>query len=271
MLEKPPIGVELDRSRLKPLVVAGAVVFILLLLLVLTPGSLSEKYLLICSGSCAQRPAHTYYLGNQKLPVEARMVGIFCGFLLTWIFLWFIGRTRAGKLSKWDINLLLGLMVLSMVLDGLNATLYDFGWFHPYQPQNWLRLLTGTMSGIGLAGLIYPLYNFAIWKFPWETAPFQKWVEFGALLILGATLMVLVMSGWDWLFLPLATLTVLGGLWMMSVFNLLIYVVLARRENLYRDSWDVLPTLVAVFLFSLVEFGATAIVRHLFLGAAPYM
>ncbi|MEI7554754.1 DUF2085 domain-containing protein [Candidatus Chlorohelix sp.] len=271
MLDKPPTGVELVRSRLKPSLLAGAVALILVALLVFTPGSISEKYLLICSGSCAQRPAHTYYLGNQKLPVEARMVGIFCGFLLTWIFLWFIGRTRAGKLSKRGINLLLALLVLAMLLDGLNATFYDFGWFHPYQPQNWFRLLTGTLSGIGLAGLIYPLYNYAIWRFPWKIAPFQKWAELGVLLLVGATLMVLVMSGWDWLFLPLATLTVLGGLWMMCVFNLLIYVVLARRENLYRDSWDLLPTLVAVFLFSLLEFTVTAAVRHLFLGAALYM
>jgi uncharacterized membrane protein len=261
-------GVTLERSTRKPLLITGGVILFTLVLAMLWPGSLSDKFLLITSGTCAQRSAHTYYLDGQKLPVEARMVGIFAGFLLTWLFLWFIGRGRAGKFSRTAINLVLGLMFLSMVVDGLNATFHDLGWTTLYPPQNWLRLITGTMSGIGLAGLIQPLFNYALWKHPVKIPPFKNWPELGIMLILGAGLVLAVMSGWGWLFWVLAIITVVGGLWMLTVMNLLIYFVLAQRENTLRDTFDFLTPAALVFLFSLAEFAATAALRQTLIGTA---
>jgi uncharacterized membrane protein len=261
-------GVSLERSRTKPLLVAGVAAFITLVLLVLWPGSFEDKYLLICSGTCAQRPAHTYYMNGQKLPVEARMVGIFGGYLLTWLWLWFYGRSRAGRLSSLPINLALATMFGVMVLDGLNATFYDFRWPHLYQPQNWLRIVTGTLSGVGLAGLVHPLYNFTIWKFPWEVQTFKNWRELGWALIPSLFLMGLVFTGWGWLFWPIATLVVLGGLWMLTIFNLMIYVTLTHRENRYRNIYDLLVPVSIAFLISLAEFAATATLRQNLIGPA---
>lgn len=269
--EGPQPGVVLDRSRVRPLLVAGAAAFFTLGLTIVWPGSLLEKLHLITGGVCAQRPAHSYYMDGQMLPVEARMVGIFSGFALTWFFLWFIGRGRAGRLPRIPLLITLGSMVAVMALDGLNATFYDLGWPILYQPQNWLRLLTGTLSGIGLAGLIQPIFNYTAWKLPWRMASFRNWGELGAILSVGGLLMLAVFSDWGILFWPIALLTVGGGLWMLTVLNLLIYLVFARREGQACDSYDLLTTASIVFLVSLGEFAATAALRFSLIGPGIHL
>ncbi len=267
----PQPGVALDRSRVRPLLVAGAAAFFTLGLTVVWPGSLSEKLHLLTGGVCAQRPAHSYYMDGQMLPVEARMVGIFSGFALTWFFMWFIGRGRAGRLPRLPLLITLGAMVAVMALDGLNATFYDLNWPTLYQPQNWLRLLTGTLSGIGLAGLIQPIFNYTAWKQPWRLASFRNWGELGAIMGVGGLLMLAVFSGWGVFFWPIALLTVGGGLWMLTVLNLLIYLVFARREGQARDSYDLLTTTSIVFLVSMAEFAATAALRFSLIGTGIHL
>src|SRR5712692_1638021 len=45
------------------------------------PGSLLEKLQALAAGVCAQRPSHSYFFDSAQLPLEARMGGIFAGFL----------------------------------------------------------------------------------------------------------------------------------------------------------------------------------------------
>ena len=47
------------------------------------PWSIEHKAHLALHGLCAQRPSHTYTFNGRLLPFDARMTGIYSGFLVT--------------------------------------------------------------------------------------------------------------------------------------------------------------------------------------------
>lgn len=240
----------------------------LLLTLLVWPNDLLSKFFFLNSGICPQRPAHSYFFGDRQMPIEARMIGIFAGYMTTVGVLWFVGRGRAlhwpPKPAFW---LLLSLIVL-MTVDGLNATFRDLGWFTLYPPQNWLRILTGTLSGIGMAGLIIPAFNQTIWQFAYDKPTFRRWWEVLLMFIPGGLIVFGTISGWDFFFWPLSLLATAGVIAMLTVFNLLIYTVAFKRENRVKSVTEFLVPLTFGIVFSLTELLLFATLRNL-AGATP--
>lgn len=107
--------------------------------------SLDRALVWLSSGVCSQNPAHSFWLGGHSLPLCARDLGLFGGFLLA---LTFAPRTRPTLL--W----LLGLGPL--VLDGANSFATDAFGLALYEPSNPLRLATGALAGICLALALGP-------------------------------------------------------------------------------------------------------------------
>src|SRR5205823_4373449 len=125
---------------------------------------LADKLRTLAAGLCAQRPGHSYFLGDVQLPLEARMGGIFAGFLIGVLYLLWAGRARAALLPPPGVQaLLLGLMGV-MALDGTNALAYDLGLPSLYPPHNALRLATGLVCGLALSLLAVPVLAGALWQ-----------------------------------------------------------------------------------------------------------
>lgn len=57
-----------------------------LLTFALAPWPVMSKLRAIGFSICAQRPSHSYFLGGVQLPLEARMVGIFGGYLAALVY-----------------------------------------------------------------------------------------------------------------------------------------------------------------------------------------
>lgn len=250
----------------KGLVLAGVIGIGLLVMAFAWPGDFLTKLVLLNSGVCPQRPDHTFFFGNQQMPLEARMVGIFGGFLLTLFGLWLVGRGRALQWPRLPLSLVLGAMVLVMVLDGLNATAYDLGWPTPYAPQNWLRLITGTLSGVGLAGLLLPIISMTIWSKAYLTPTFKHGWEIAVASIPAGLMALGVLSGWPLLFWPLSLIAAGGVIAMLVLFNLLIAVIVLRRENRAEAGLGLLFPLGLVLLVSLGQMGLFAFLRVTFAG-----
>lgn len=195
------------------------------------------------------------------MPLEARMVGIFAGYALTIFGLWLIGRGRALQWPRREVTLLLMSLVGLMVLDGLNSTSYDLHGPTLYEPQNWLRVLTGTVSGVGMAGLLLPVFNLTVWRRGYLTPTFRRSWEVG--LAVGAAVLVGLgtLSGWGFLFWPLSLLAVAGVIVMLMMFNTLIALVVLRRENRASVAQDLVLPFTLVFLVSLGQMGLFAWLR----------
>src|SRR5687768_9906499 len=157
-VQRPPFSI---KALLRPVAVApilGTLVFLAL------PWSLEHKAHVILHGLCAQRPSHTYYFGDRPLPFDARMTGIYLGFLATMIVLIRAGAYRWCRTpSPGRIAVLLVLGGI-MAVDGFNSLLKDLALPYPYEPRNWLRVVTGAGAGLVLAVALCFLLSVTLWR-----------------------------------------------------------------------------------------------------------
>lgn len=191
----------------------GLVFLLLLSTLVLTfvlwPGATLEwKLFAAVHGLVAQK--HLVFLGERPLPLCARNLGIYSGFLLTLGYLWVRGRSRAAALPPRPLLAVLGLGVLAMGFDGVNSLLEDTGRTYLYVPRNDLRTITGALFAIALTPIILLVFNQALRANAVRERPVLGWRDFGGLLVINGLFVALAHSGLALLYWPLALLGVVG-------------------------------------------------------------
>jgi uncharacterized membrane protein len=248
------------RSRLRLYLLAGlglALVGFLLL-----PGSLAAKLQMLAAGVCAQRPGHSYFMGGVQLPLEARMGGIFAGFLVGVLYLLWANRERAGLLPPAPLQALLLGFVALMALDGINALFYDLGWPALYAPQNAVRLATGLLCGLALALLAVPVLAGVLWR-DWDFEPSVGSVaEVGWALCLLALVQLVTMSGAAALLYPVGLLMIAGVIVAFAVGNSYAVVLITRRERRASTWGQAASPLLAGVLIAVVELGALSAFRY---------
>jgi peptidoglycan/LPS O-acetylase OafA/YrhL len=150
-----------------------------------------------------------------------------------------------------------------MGIDGVNSYLTFFpGLPHLYEPQNWLRLITGTLNGLALAGLIYPILNQTLWR-DWKDQPVLRgFRELGLLLALAAVMIVLVLSDNPIALLPLALLSVVGVLALIVALNTTVLLLVSKRENRVVSWTGAIVPLMAGFTLAIIEIGMVDLVRY---------
>ena len=91
------------------------------------------------NGVSAQRPSHSVFIGGEQLPLEARMGGIFLGFLCAVALVLVFGRLRASQPPHGA----LGLACWALVLVGVGVLLWPIA----------LAMLAGVIVAFGVANL----------------------------------------------------------------------------------------------------------------------
>jgi len=274
----------------------GAVVLtVALLVFFLAPLPLLDKFYMIGFGICPQRPGHSFFMGETqlpgeaalralvpflsiaapaeatKLPVEARMYGMFAGFLLTLVYSYLIGRGRAAVMPGPLIMFTYITFIAFMGVDGVNATIFDLhnaGLPIPYAyaPRLDVRFLTGWLCGIAMAGIILPVVNYCLWRDAQPFALFQRWRELLPLLFLGAAILVLMMTGSGLFFYALAILAPMGILATLGSLNVVLVLTLGRRERVASNWREALNPLALALLFSLIELAFLSAMRYAAFG-----
>ena len=255
----------LTRRQLFPPSVSLALLGGLVLAFLLAPYPPLLKLRAVGFGLDPQRPAHSFFLDGEMMPIEARKVGIYGGFALA--TLWLAWRApRAARLARVDGYLAALLGVAVMALDGTNALLYDLGGPHLYAPRLDLRLGTGLLCGLGLAVILWPIWGQAVWRVP------QGLVHgghFGVPLLLSALLLVGLTGGQGWLMLPVSLLATVGLVAVVAFMNGVGLLVLLRREAAADHATDVLDVAAVSAWLAVLELLALAALRYLLIGTTP--
>jgi magnesium-transporting ATPase (P-type) len=207
-----------------------------------------------------------------KMPLEARMYGIFAGFLMCWLIALARQRGRAGLLPPNWMTFTFVSFIAIMGGDGANATLYDIHIMgvpvpYLYEPRLDLRLATGLLSGIGMAGILLPMVNYALWQGGRAQMVFANAREFALLLIANAVLFFAVWSQSGLFFYPASALGVLGVLALISALNVVLVTSFVRREH-PRQWWELLNPFALAVLFTALELGALSALRYALFGTA---
>jgi len=219
---------------LAALLVLGGFLFI-------TPPGLLGKADGIGYAVCHRIEVRSFHIGERQLPLCARCTGEFNAAAIVLIFLGFVSRKRSSMAPK-GILAVLAIFFLAFAIDGSNSYLYllkqTYDGFLPqvpniYIPNNTLRLLTGSGMGIAIASVLYPVVNQTLWREE-DERPALTWKEFGGLLgiILLADLGIL--SDQPVILYPVAYLSVLGVLALLTMVFSMVWVIIMRQENVFE-------------------------------------
>jgi uncharacterized membrane protein len=249
-------------SRFAPVGVAAAAVITLSIWLLNTPPGLLGKADAIAFAICHRLVSHSIMLGEQAMPLCARCTGIYLGALVGLVTMSALGRGKAAGLPRRSLLIVLIGFIGIMGVDGLNsyATLLP-GVPHVYEPQNWLRLVTGTLNGLALAALIFPVLNQTLWR-DWQDRPaLSSFRELGLMLLISAVVVALVLTNNINILVPLALLSVVGVLALLVALNTTILLLAIHRENRAANWVGALTPLLAGFTLAMIEIGAIDFVR----------
>jgi len=202
------------------------------------PWPLSVKAHAVLHGLCAQTPSHTLRLGGHMLPFDARMTGIYAGVAVAMIVIGARTRLRFAGVPRRPLLAVLAGFVLLMAVDGFNSFFLDMGVWHPYTPQNWLRLVTGMGAGIALGATLCYLIASTLWRDTSFQTPAASWRDLALIIIASSGVAALFLSGWGFLY-PIATFSlVASAIFVICSIVLLMLILLRESNNRWRSIGD---------------------------------
>lgn len=238
---------------------------LLLVWLELTPDGLLGKMDAVGFAVCHQIPERTFTLADRPLPLCARCSGMYLGAFIGLLYHFLKGRSgRLPVRSAWIPLLILAFL---FTIDGINSY---FTFFNPqpilYEPQNWLRLISGSGLGLGNAAVLAPSFNQAVWLEVTKVPILGSWKAFTGLLIAALLLDLALITGNPLLVYPL---TILSGLTVMAILVFAyttVWVLVTRRDNTFR-TWNQLRWhLLAGIGTALLQIGLVDVLRYAFAG-----
>jgi uncharacterized membrane protein len=219
------------------LVISVLIVAVFLFLPMLTP---VDKAHAVGYAICHQIPERTFHIEDTPLPLCARCTGIYLGALMGLAGMWLLGRRRSTKLPPPLVLVILIGFTLTMGLDGINSYLSFFSNAPQlYQPQNWLRLTTGTFHGLTMIAILFPLVNESLWDPDYaKQEPVIKNIKELLFFILGETAAILVVLWRPPLLLyPLTFLSAFGVMLMLTLVMTVFALFFIRRMG-YARTWN---------------------------------
>jgi uncharacterized membrane protein len=265
--DQTPRFPHLPTSRVLPIMAVAVAAVVVVSWLLNTPEGVLGKADAIGYAICHRIDGHSLHLGDRQFPLCARCTGMYLGALLGLVGMVLMGRGRAGGMPRrWVMVALFGFMAV-MGVDGLNSYATFFpGLPHLYEPQNWLRLVTGLGNGLTLAGLVLPVFNQTLWR-NWEPRPvLGNFRELLVLVVAAAVVVALVLSDNFYVLYPLALLSAVGVVVLVVALNTTLLLIGLRRENWALGWTGALLPLLAGLTLAMVEIGAVDAVRFAVFG-----
>lgn len=253
--------------RAAKLAVPAVCLAVFLIWLSLSPGGVLGKADAVGYAVCHRIASHSFFFEDRQMPLCARCSGMHLGALISMLYQFRLGK-RGGMPAK-KLWIPFGIFLLAFGFDGVNSYL-TFGQtnggallpnLHPlYTPMNWLRAFTGVLTGLGIGAVLAPIFNQSMWK-DWDPRPaLASWKDLLILVGLGIVLVAALLSENVFLLYPLAILSTLTVLAILSMIYAIVWLMLLKRENSYvvwQDAWVVLllAFTTAILQIGLMDFG----------------
>ncbi|MCP5099561.1 MAG: DUF2085 domain-containing protein [Chloroflexi bacterium] len=253
-----------------------AIVFTVVLIMAFyslsNPTNLAHDHTLIAgdwmgAAICHRITERSFTIAGRQFPLCARCTGMYLGVMLTFIVLGVAGRLRWGELPPLRILLVLIGFIAIMGIDGVNSYTHFFPDFpHVYEPRNWLRLLTGTGTGLAMGLFIFPILAQTLWKLEAYRPVLRSFRELLAVMSVAGTAVFLLLSNQPTINYVLAIVSTAGVVTIVMAINTILLLVVLRRDGL-ATSWvqTAVPLSIGLAL-TLIELSAIALIRFNYTG-----
>ena len=122
-----------------------------------------------------------------------------------------------------------------MGIDGTNSLLADIGDHNLYQPQNFLRLITGLLMGTAIGVFLPLILNLALREnVRADQAMLGSWPEYLGALLADAVLFMLVTLAPTPFFYPIAIFSVVGIIGVLFTTNVFVVAMVSGLEQRTR-------------------------------------
>lgn len=136
---------------------------------------------------CHQIPTRVISISGGPLPVCARDTGLYLGFFVSFVFLWAIDKgKRNNELPSKGVLVLAILAIIALALDGITS------YSGLRDTTNAVRLITGLSTGFALPLLLFPIFNYQLWKrSSYESVLLERWQKILALFVVIMTFVLI--------------------------------------------------------------------------------
>ena len=231
-----------------------------------TPPGLLGKADAIGYAVCHRIEVRSFFMGEIQLPLCARCSGMYLGAVVGLVYQWLVGRKRIG-MPSWQIIVPISIFVLLFILDGLNSFFSLFAnWQGLYQPNNVLRLLTGTGMGLAIAVALFPAFNATVWQRVDRRTALINFGSFLLMVVLAFGFSALVLSGYPVILYPLALISAAGVVVLLTLVYAMILLMVFKVENRYNQINQLIFVFIGGLTLSLIQIGALDFIRYVFTG-----
>ncbi len=187
---------------------------------------------------CHRIDERSFQILGRQLPLCARCTGEFNAAAIALLFQGFVSRRRS-QLPKRGIIAIMVAFFLAFGIDGSNSYLYLLKQSSPgildaipnlYIPNNILRLFTGSGMGIALGAVLYPVVQQTLWR-QIDERPALEWKSFGILTAIVLVMNLLVLTDRLVVLYPVAILSALGTLGLLTMVFTILWMIIMRLEN----------------------------------------
>lgn len=252
-------------------IAAGVLVVVLAAWLMLTPGGLFGKADAVGYAVCHRIDVRSFHLpGGRAVPLCARCSGTFLG-VMVGLFgpALLFGRRRAAAFPPLPMIAVMLLATAWWGIDGTNSfvnLLDNIALPRLWEPTNFLRVTTGMFHGITMASLILPVLNSTVWADATNEPTLDRWPQLGVLYGIGAMLIAMVYSELPVFLYPLAFLSAVGVVVILSATMTILVTTLLGRENRARTFTEALPLFLLGIAATFVMIGGISALRYAMFG-----
>jgi uncharacterized membrane protein len=241
-----------NRTRMLSAMLVAIGLVMLLSWLAMTPAGALGKADAIGYAVCHRIDGRSFHLGERALPMCARCTGMYLGVLVAIGTFLALGRRRSGVFPAWPYGVVFGLFAAAWAADGVNSYLSLFPmWPHLYEPNNVLRIVTGTLLGLGMGTLVFTGFNQTVWRSWKPESAIQRPHDLLWMLGLSGLMIAAVLTENPLVLYPLALLSSLSVLGLLTVIYAMILLLVFGRDN-RAEAWnDLRGPLVAGFVLAL--------------------
>jgi uncharacterized membrane protein len=235
----------------------------------LTPQGLLGKADAIGFAVCHRMDARSFHLQDRQIPVCARCTGQYLGAVLGIIYLSIFRPRRSGR-PNWTVLGILIILMVSYVVDGINSYMHLFSGlsrFYLYNPNNMLRLFTGTGLGLGISVMLYPAFNDTVFKKRDPRPVVEGFVDISVLLSFAIGIDILVLTEHPLLLYPLALISAGGVMLILTIVYSMVIIMILKLENHFDNLSEMVYALLAGFMVALIQIAILDILRFAVTGS----